>query len=210
MRIAWFPILFLVCALPWPPLAYSKVATPLQNLAANCAVVTLNLTGVEAQQIGTKICIGGTPGVPLRTLNVAEACAGMRSLMTFISVGAALAFLSSRPLWQKLIIVFSAIPIAIFCNVIRVSGQGLLDHYVSHELSESFAHQFVGLIMLIPAFFLLLLVGWLLDKIFVEEAATKKRDAGVIIRRATPAGVQAPRRSLSSSVPGAVPSGENP
>jgi len=54
--------------------------------------------------------------------------------------------------------------------VMRVSGQGLLDHYWSTELSEGFAHQFVGMIMLVPAFFLILFVGYLLDKLFIEEA----------------------------------------
>jgi exosortase/archaeosortase family protein len=168
MRIAWFPIAFLVCGIPWPGLIYSRVAGPLQQLAANVAVWTLQLTGVEASAGGTKIIIEGFGGVQ-RTLNVAEACAGLRSLMTFISVGAAVAFLSSRPLWQKITVVLSAIPIAIFCNVMRVSGQGLLDHYVSQQLSENFAHQFVGLIMLIPAFLLILLVGWILDQIFLEQ-----------------------------------------
>ena len=56
----------------------------------------------------------------------------------------------------------------------RVTGQGLLDHYVSQELSQSFAHQFVGLVMLVPAFFLILLVGWLLDQVFVEEVDEPK------------------------------------
>jgi exosortase len=168
MQIAWFPIAFLVCGIPWPGLVYSKVAGPLQQLAANVAVWTLQLTGVEASVGGTKISMIGGDG-NWRTLNVAEACAGMRSLMTFISVAAAVAFLSSRPLWQKLIVVIFAVPIAIFCNVMRVSGQGLLDRYVSHSLSENFAHQFVGLIMLIPAFLLILLVGWILDQIFVEQ-----------------------------------------
>ena len=168
MRLAWFPIAFLVCGLPWPGLVYSKVAGPLQQLAANVAVWTLQLTGVEAAVGGTKISMVGGDG-NWRTLNVAEACAGMRSLMTFISVAAAVAFLSSRPLWQKIIVVLFAVPIAIFCNVMRVSGQGLLDRYVSHSLSENFAHQFVGLIMLIPAFLLILLVGWVLDQIFVEQ-----------------------------------------
>ena len=168
MKVAWFPIAFLVCGLPWPGLVYSKVAEPLQQLAANVAVWTLQLTGVEAAVGGTKISMIGGDGA-WRTLNVAEACAGMRSLMTFISVAAAVAFLSSRPLWQKIIVVLFAVPIAISCNVMRVSGQGLLDRYVSHSLSENFAHQFVGLIMLIPAFLLILLVGWILDQIFVEQ-----------------------------------------
>jgi exosortase len=169
MRIAWFPIVYLVCAIPWPGLVYSKVAGPLQQLAAKVAVGTLQLTGVDAARSGTKIFIGNGLTAPVRTLNVAEACAGMRSLMTFISVGAAVAFLSGRPLWQKVVITLSAIPIAIFCNVMRVAGQGILDHYVSQQLSESFAHQFVGMVMLIPAFFLILLVGWVLDQIFIEE-----------------------------------------
>ena len=171
MKIAWFPIVFLICAIPWPGLVYSWIAEPLQTMAAWVAVHVLNVAGVDSMWQGTKINISNSnPLLPPRVLNVAEACAGMRSLMTFVSVGGAIAFLSSRPLWQKLIIVFSAIPIAIFCNVMRISGQGLLDHYVSPQWSDGFAHQFVGMMMLLPAFFLILGVGYLLDKLFIEEA----------------------------------------
>jgi exosortase len=187
MKIAWFPIAFLVCALPWPGLVYSWVAGPLQQLAASAAVVTLNITGVAAKQVGTKIVIPTADPLDPRILNVAEACAGLRSLMTFITMGAALAFLSSRPLWQKLLITAMAVPVAILCNVMRVSGQGLLDTYVSQELAEGFAHQFVGLIMLIPAFFMLLGVTWVVDQLFVEEAEAKAVQAKVpdkIVRRA--------------------------
>jgi exosortase len=182
MKITWFPIAFLVCALPWPGLIYSKVAGPLQQLAANVAVYVLQLTGVKAYAGGTKICVFGHNDV-LRTLNVAEACAGLRSLMTFISVAAAVAFLSSRALWEKFIIVLSAIPIAIFCNVMRISGQGLLDHYVSQQLSENFAHAFVGTVMLIPAFLLILGVGWVLDQAFVQEAAPEVETPAQVLRR---------------------------
>lgn len=167
MKVLWFPICFLGCALPWPPLVYSAVALPLQELAAQVAVFVLQISGVNAFFNGTKIFMEGYSG-EIRTLNVAEACAGLRSLMTFVTIGAAMAFLSSRPMWQKLIVTVSAVPIAIFCNVMRVSGQGLLDHYWSKEWSQGFAHQFAGMVMLIPAFFLLLLVGWILDKVFVE------------------------------------------
>jgi exosortase len=172
MKIAWFPIAFLICALPWPGQFYSILATPLQRLAAIVAVKVMAFTGVPAGNAGTKIFIGGITG-DVRTLNVAEACAGLRSLMTFVSLAAALAFLSVRPLWQKILITLSAIPIAVACNVMRVSGQGLLDHYVSTAWSEGFAHQVAGLVMLLPAFLLVLLVFWLLDHIFVEEAGNK-------------------------------------
>jgi len=222
MRLAWFPIIFLIIAIPLPPLKYSEIASPLQGLAATIAVNVLNICGIESIQAGTKIIISRGINLPARVLNVAEACAGMRSLMTFISVGAAMAFLSSRPMWQKLIISISAIPIAIFCNVMRVSGQGLLDRLWSEEVSEGFAHAFVGLVMLIPAFFLLLGVQWMLDKLFVEEADEKttqtpgvirvnqnsiapKASAGTVIN----ARHDMPRRS-GPNLPGATPGGATP
>ena len=174
MRIAWFPIVFLVCALPWPEIVYSQVASPLQHLAAQVSVSMLQITGIDATYHGTKIFMPqfDAMGMPLpdRPLNVAEACAGLRSLMTFITVAAAVAFLSARPLWQKLIITASAIPIAISCNVVRVAGQGLLDHHAGREWSEGFAHQFAGMVMMLPAFMLIMLVCWIVDQLFIEEA----------------------------------------
>src|SRR5205807_9952681 len=88
-----------------------------------------------------------------------------------------------RPLWQKILIVVSAIPIAVFCNVMRITGQGILDYYWSPQVSEGFAHQFVGLVMLIPAFFLLLLVGWILDHLFLEEVEDKQKLKARVVRK---------------------------
>lgn len=176
MKVAWFPIVFLVVGLPWPELVYSKLAWPLQKLAASAAVGTLRLFGVDAHNYGTRIIyVGvGKDGPEPRMLNVAEACAGLKSVMTFLMVAGTVAFLSARPLWEKLVISLSAIPIAIFCNVVRVAGQGVLDRYVSHEVSQGFAHKFVGLIMVIPGFFIILLVGWVMDKVFIEEVDPEK------------------------------------
>ena len=69
----------------------------------------------------------------------------------------------------------------------RVAGQGLLDHYGSHEWSESFAHQFVGLVMLLPAVLLLLALGWILDNLFIEEVDKRSIRGLVIVRRAAQA-----------------------
>ena len=177
MRVAWFPIAFLVVALPWPELVYAKLAWPLQQLAASVAVGTLRVFGVEAQNFGTRIMMVDMNGRE-RLLNVAEACAGLKSVMTFLMVAGTVAFLGSRALWEKALITVSAIPIAIFCNVLRVSGQGLLDRYWSHEWSEGFAHQFAGLVMLIPGFFMIMGIGWALDKLFIEEIEKDKLTGG--------------------------------
>ena len=109
-------------------------------------------------------------------LNVAEACAGLRSLMTFITVGGAVAFLSHRPLWQKLIITASAVPIAILCNVMRVSGQGLLDHYVSQRVVRRVrppvrrAGDAGAGVLPDPG------GGWILDNLFIEEVDVNGED----------------------------------
>jgi exosortase len=192
MKIAWFPIVFLVCGIPWPGLVYSWVAGPLQRLAAKVAVFTLQMTGVDAENTGTKIIMPSPTGGAGRALNVAEACSGLKALMTFVTVAAAVAFLSPRPLWQRVIIVLFAVPIAILCNVVRVAGQGLLDHYVSTQLSESFAHQFVGLVMVAPAILLILAVGWVLDRLFVDEIAEEEKldKKKIIIRRQQLAGAE--------------------
>jgi exosortase len=194
MRIAWFPIAYLVCALPWPGLFYSKLAGPLQTLAAKVTVHTLSFTGIDAFREGTKMFISGSNG-GYRPLNVAEACAGLRSLMTFISLAAAVAFLSSRAMWQKVVITLSAIPIAIFCNVLRVTGQAYIDRIAGPQWSENFAHQFVGVVMLIPAFFMILGVAWALDQIFLEEVEDKQKKK--LTRMAT---VAAPARAAERKV----------
>lgn len=169
MRVMWFPIVFLLCALPWPGLFYSKLAMPMQQISAQAAVAVMQLSGVDVENSGTQIIIHKPGQMMPRILNVAEACAGLKSLMTFVSLGASVAFLSSRPLWQKLTITFAAVPIAVFCNALRVSGQGMLDYYVGEDWSNGFAHQFAGIVLLLPGFLALLGVVWLLDQLFVDE-----------------------------------------
>lgn len=210
MRIAWFPILFLLCAIPWSGLMYSWLASPLQVLAARVAAAVLRLSGVSATVSGTNISMMGS-NAQMSNLNVEEACAGLKSLMTFLAIGAGMAFLSARPLWQRLTITFSAIPIAIACNTMRISVQGLLDYHVSRELSQNFAHAFVGMVLLIPAFFLLLGVGWLLDQIFIEEVDDTQvgRPGGAKIATVAAGFVSAPpavRSVTRSSAPAATKS----
>jgi exosortase len=180
MRVAWFPIVFLFCGLPWPDQVYSWVAGPLQHLAAAVAVRFLTVCNIPSSVAGTKIMMFVNAGEPPRILNVEEACAGLKSLMTFVTLAAgwAFVFMSSRPLWHRLVQTASAVPIAIFCNVMRVSFTGLIDKRWGPEYSEGFAHRFVGLMLLVPAFFLILFVGWVLDNLFIEEADDEEAVAG--------------------------------
>lgn len=168
VRITAFPIAYLLCALPWPPYVHDAMTVPLQHLAATASVHVLQLTGMNVEQAGNTIHILTASGVD-RALNVAEACSGMRSLITFIAIGLAVAFLSVRPLWQRIIISLAAIPIAVACNIFRIVGEGLLDQHVSRSLSEGFAHAAIGVVLLAPGFGMFLLIGWILDRLVVRQ-----------------------------------------
>lgn len=172
VRVAAFPIAYLFCALPWPPYVHDALTQPLQTLAATLSVHVLQLTGMNVEQAGNTIRILSASGVE-RALNVAEACSGMRSLITFIAIGLAVAFLSERPLWQKIIISLAAVPIAITCNVFRIVGEGLLDQHVSRSLSDGFAHAAIGVVLLAPGLGLFLLFGWFLDRLTVRHRADR-------------------------------------
>lgn len=172
MRIAWFPCVFLFAIPPWPDTIYQKIAIPLQNIASAFGVFVMTICGIDAERNGTTMSMY-RDGNKVGELNVATACSGIKSLMTFISLGAALAFLSNRPLWQKLFITASTVPIAIFCNAMRVGGQGLLDYYVSHEWSTGFAHMFAGVVFLLPGFLMILGLIWVLDQLFIDIEETE-------------------------------------
>lgn len=190
-RVAAFPIAFLLCALPWPPYVHEALTTPLQRFAATASVHLLQLTGMNVEQAGNTLHILTATGMD-RVLNVAEACSGMRSLVTFIAIGLAVAFLSARPLWQKIIISLSAVPIAIACNVFRIAGEALLDQHVSRRLSEGFAHSAIGLVLLAPGFAMFLLVAWALDRLTRRAPA---REALESRRGPTPQSLRAPNPS---------------
>lgn len=164
VRVALFPIGYLLCALPWPPRVHDALTQPLQNLAATASVRVLQLTGMNVDQAGNTIHILAASGAE-RALNVAEACSGMRSLITFVAIGLAFAFLSARPTWQRALIGLAAVPIAIACNVFRIVGEALLDQHVGPGLSEGFAHSAIGLVLLAPGFALFILLGRMLDRL---------------------------------------------
>jgi exosortase len=178
MKIAWFPCVFLLAIPPWPDTIYQKIAIPLQNIASAVGVFVMTICGIDAERNGTTMSMY-RDGTKVGELNVATACSGIKSLMTFISLGAALAFLSNRPLWQKLFITVSTVPIAIFCNAMRVGGQGLLDYYVSHEWSTGFAHMFAGVVFLLPGFLMILGLIWVLDQMFIDVEEVDEVEGGV-------------------------------
>ncbi len=175
MRVLWFPIGYLVFTVKISDMIWDRLAWRLQLIAAHSAEVVLNLlgflVGLDAQVRGSTIdlAVGGIPLDP--PLNVAEACSGLRMLMAFIALGVAIAFMTPRPLWQRLIMLAATLPIAVFVNVGRVTTLGLLYALVDKDLAAGDVHLFIGMLMLIPAAGLCWLLGWILDRIIIHDNA---------------------------------------
>jgi len=168
IRITWLPILFLFFALPIPKRWYVYLTMPMRRWASTIAAGFLDLLpGIDANAMG--VVIEGLYKEQMFTLNVAEACAGMRLMMAFFALGVAMAYLSDRPLWHRLVLVASTLPIALFCNFTRVIVTGLIYVLIDPQYSQGPYHTLLGLSMLPLAFGLYGVIALALNRVFVEE-----------------------------------------
>lgn len=167
IRIAWLPILYLMLAMPIPEMLYVQIALPLQNFAAAGATTFLHLCGVEISVTASRLDVTSLTGVE-NQLTVAEACSGIRSLIAYIALGVAWAYLEYRPIWQRVVLVASAVPVAILLNVARVAITCTMYVVDKPELGQDFMHEVTGMIMLAPALLLFWLLSWLLRSLVIE------------------------------------------
>jgi len=123
LRAVWVAIAYLVLMIPWDVKYYEGVALPLQTLAAAVAERVLGLFGVLVQR---SVNVLEMPSGPI---TVAEACSGLHLLFAFVALGVLMAFMYRRPWWERLVIMASSVPIAVVCNVIRVTLMAVVsDH----------------------------------------------------------------------------------
>ena len=158
-RILLFPLCFLFLMVPLPQSLVNVVAFPLQLVAADWAVSLLYYLHIPALREGNIIHLPNT------TLFVAEACSGLRSLMALITLGVVFAYFFRKSWGERVVIVLSAIPIAIVVNALRVALTGILAYRLGEKAAEGLVHEFQGLTTFGAAFLLLLaearLLAWL-------------------------------------------------
>jgi len=179
IRITWLPIVFLFFAMPIPEMLYRRISVPLQELAAAASAWTLGALGVDIDVTASALTLTSIGGEK-HSLTVAEACSGVRSLMAYLALGVAWAYLERRPIWQRVVLVISAAPIAILCNVIRVTitcGMYVLDR---PELGRDFMHTFTGILMLGPAVLMFWAVGKLIQALFIEVDEDEEGDEDLV------------------------------
>lgn len=175
MGVLWLPIAFLAFGIKVSDAIWLRLAAKLQLLAAQASTVMLQFAGsftqLDASQRGTTIELSfmrDGAWITGQELNVAEACSGLRMLAAFTALGVLVAFMSPRTTWQRWILVIMTVPIALLVNVGRVTILGLL-YPINPDMAAGAFHQYVGLFMLIPALLLYLLLGWILDRVYVYD-----------------------------------------
>lgn len=157
-RIARLPILYLFLMVPLPYIIYDAVAFPLKLFVTKVSVGFLRLIGVTVLREGNIIMF------PSTTLEVADACSGIRSLVSLVALAVAYAFVIGTSPVRRWIIVLSAIPIAIFTNALRVIVTGILAQWWGAKAAEGFFHEFAGLAVFALAMVMLVGLGAVLRR----------------------------------------------
>ena len=181
IKYTWLPIGFLVFAVPLPERYYRALTIPMRQWAATVASGLLNLVpklDATANGVVIDVFYRGRPLEP--ALDVAEACAGMRLLTAFVALGVAMAYLHYRPLWQRIVLLASTVPIAIFCNVVRVTVTGFIYVLIHPKYAQGIYHDMLGMAMLPLAFGLYGFLVWFVSSLFVDEPDVVRED--VVIR----------------------------
>ena len=135
-----FAIGFLLFMIPLPVALYTMLANPLQLIVSRVASVVMTAAGIPVLCEGNMMTLPGDI-----KMFVAEACSGMRQLTGFLALTAAVAYLSGRPVWYRVILIASAIPVAMVANIARVIVTGLIMYYVDPNYAKGAWHTVEGM-----------------------------------------------------------------
>lgn len=149
----WFSFVFLLFMVPIPAIIYHSATLPMQLFATHVTASILELLGVPCIRQGNVIQL------PNYSLEVIEACSGLRSLVTLMALGALYAYLSLQGKVRQWMLFLATIPIAIVTNIVRILVTAIAAYAISTEVAESFLHDLSGLLVFVVALILTLLLG---------------------------------------------------
>jgi len=171
-RLLFVPVAFLLLGVTISTKIMLALTFTLQLVAsegANIVLVLLGpLMGFETELAGNTITITDAQGDE-HPMNVAEACSGMRMVIAFIALAAAVAVLGSEAWWKRAAVVLLAVPVAVVMNVLRVAVLGLLT-LIDADLASGDAHTLIGTLLLIPSLGVFMGIVWALNRIIEEPA----------------------------------------
>ena len=145
LRVLAFPLAFLLLMVPLPAIIFNHIAFPLQILASRVGETVIAAGGVPVLREGNVLFLPGRP------LEVAEACSGIRSLMSLFMLAVVLGYFMETRTPVRVLIALAAVPIAVIANAARVAGTGLASYWISPAAADGFFHTFSGWIMFVVA-----------------------------------------------------------
>jgi exosortase len=167
LRAILFPLLFLILMIPIPAIILNQITLPLQILASKLAAWSLPLCGVPVLREGNII------NLPAMPLEVADACSGIRSLLSLTTLAVMYGYLLETRVWLRITIALASIPIAVAANGFRIFGTGLLVQYWDPEKAEGFFHQFSGWLIFVVSLLLLFALHWCLKSFLDRREAAR-------------------------------------
>lgn len=159
-RAIWFPLAFLLFMIPLPYILYYSATFPLQLLGSKVASGVIGLLGIPHLRQGNIIHLPDN-----YSLEVAEACSGLRSLVSLMALAALLAYWTQKSKIKAIILFLSAVPIAIGANVFRITVTAVGAYGISHKLAEGLLHELAGTIVFLFSLVCLLILSSILRAI---------------------------------------------
>ena len=156
-KILLFPIALFLFAIPLPYILYNAIAFPLKLIATKIAAGIISLFGMPVFRDGNVIHL------PHTTLEVVDACSGIRSLMTLITLAFLLASFQLRSYWKRALLVMLALPIAVVANAGRVALTGLLTKS-DPAWGSGTLHEITGWGVFVISFGFLIGISFVLDR----------------------------------------------
>jgi len=154
-----FPLLYLVFMVPVPDSIMGLVSFPLQLFATQVSEKVIGLFSIPVLREGNMLYFSNTQ------LEVAEACSGIRSIMSYTMLSFLFIYLMRKGLLRKIALLASAIPLALLANITRVTGTGILAHFFDDKVARGFLHESSGLVVFAFGFILLSIEYLLLNKV---------------------------------------------
>jgi exosortase len=151
-----FSLAFLIFMIPLPAIIYNQITFPLQMIASRFAAFWLELVQVPVLRDGNVLILSNY------SLEVVEACSGIRSLISLVSLAVIYGYFVEPRRWVRYLLVVLMVPIAIFSNAIRITGAGIMAHRYGAAGAEGFLHEFSGWLIFVIALVLLLMSHFVL------------------------------------------------
>jgi exosortase len=163
LRWAGPAVLFLFFMFPLPGAIDGSLLGYLQNLATKSSTYLLQTMGIACYSEGKRIVIGELQ------MGVVEACSGLRMLTIFVALAVAITLVTDRPMWERMVIIASAVPIALLVNIIRITITGVLHLTVGTEVADKVFHDLAGWVMMPMALGFLYVEFQILSNLVIDD-----------------------------------------